>query len=389
MNNAELLAYRTKLIRDAANMRKPERVPLVSFFVTWKILDAGYKLSEALTDYSVMEKVVRYHQESYNFDMLNDLGVRNPYRLSLALESPTYMVNDEAESVSVHDIAVCDPKNYKPLVENYQKFMWEQAMPKKFAWWNSEADLGKIQNVLNEMMQFMGFNFKIANIMTTEYAIPPRVAPNPMPQIAMENILGFILGMRGTSIMMRRDKQGLHEIIDTMNAQFFTPQLNMLKQVPEGQNPNFCFDYLHAMLAHNFMNMDQFDEFYWPYLKQILDVIAEKKMNILLFAEGSVLRFKDYLKDYPAGVITLLPEQDDVFEIRKELPNVAIMGGMPNELLGRGTKQQCLDHAKRVLDEIGKDGGLLFSQNKMGSYRNDANPENLKAVCDFVREYVV
>ena len=78
MTNEELLAYRTKLVRDAANMRHPERIPLVSFFVTWKIFDAGYKLSEALSNYDVMEKVVRHHQETYTFDMLNDLGIRNP-----------------------------------------------------------------------------------------------------------------------------------------------------------------------------------------------------------------------------------------------------------------------------------------------------------------------
>ena len=389
MTNEELLAYRTKLVRDAANMRKPDRVPLVSFFVTWKILDAGYSLSEAMNDYSIMEKVVRHHQETYQFDMLNDLGVRNPYRLSRALSSDTYCINDAAESVSVKDITVCDYKDCQGLIDNYQKYLWEVAMPKKFDWWGPETDLAKVQNAFNEMMGFMGFNGKIANIMKTEYAVPPRLAPVPMPQIAIENILGFILGMRGTSLMMRRDKAGLHALIDSMDAMFFNPALEALKRMPEGQNRNFCFDFLLAMLAHNFMNPDQFEEFYWPSLKKILDVLAEKKMNALIFAEGSILRYKDYLKDYPAGTITLLPEQDDVFEIRKELPNVAIMGGMPCELLGHGTKQQCLDRAKSVLDEIGKDGGLLFCQDKMGSYRNDANPENLKAVCDFVREYAV
>lgn len=389
MTNDELLAYRTKLVRDAANMRKPDRVPLVSFFVTWKILDAGYKLSEAMSDYSIMEKVVRHHQETYQFDMLNDLGVRNPYRLSQALSSNTYNINDEAESVSVKDITVCDYRDCQGLIDNYQKYLWEVGMPNKFDWWGKETDLNKVQGAFNEMMGFMGFNMKIGAIMKNEYGVPPRLAPVPMPKIAMEDILGFILGMRGTSLMMRRDKAGLHALIDSMDAMFFNPALEALKKMPEGQNQNFCFDFLLAMLAHNFMNMDQFEEFYWPSLKKILDVLAEKKMNALIFAEGNILRYKDYLKDYPAGTITLLPEQDDVFEIRKELPNVAIMGGMPCELLGRGTKAQCIDRAKRVLDELGKDGGLLFCQDKMGSFRNDANPENLKAVCDFVREYAV
>ena len=175
--------------------------------------------------------------------------------------------------------------------------------------------------------------------------------------------------------------------IDAMNELFFTPQLEALKKLPEGGNMNYCFDYLSAMLAHNFMNPDQFAEFYWPYMKQVLDVLCEKKMHALIFSEGTILRYKDCFKDYPKGFLTILPETDDVFEIRKELPNIAIMGGMPNSLLGRGTKQACLDRAKRVIDELGCDGGFMFCQDKMGSFRNDANPENLKAVCDFVREY--
>ena len=163
--------------------------------------------------------------------------------------------------------------------------------------------------------------------------------------------------------------------------------LEALKKLPEGGNMNYCFDYLSAMLAHNFMNPDQFAEFYWPYMKQVLDVLCEKKMHALIFSEGTILRYKDCFKDYPKGFLTILPETDDVFEIRKELPNIAIMGGMPNSLLGRGTKQACLDRAQRVIDELGCDGGFMFCQDKMGSFRNDANPENLKAVCDFVREY--
>ena len=367
--------------------KKPDRTPLVSFFVTWKILDSPYKLTEAMNDYDKMEQVVRHHQEAYGFDTMFDFGTRNPYRVAQAMSSPTYIVDDEAECVSVRDIHICEPKQGAQLAANYEKFLWEVGMAQKFPWWKEDASLQKIQNAYDEMMRYFGYSMKIKNIMKTEYGLPVVTAPNPYAAIPMENILGFILGMRGTAMMMRRDKPGLHAMIDAMNELFFTPQLEALKKLPEGGNMDYCFDYLSAMLAHNFMNPDQFAEFYWPYMKQVLDVLCEKKMHALIFSEGTILRYKDCFKDYPKGFLTILPETDDVFEIRKELPNIAIMGGMPNSLLGRGTKQACLDRAKRVIDELGCDGGFMFCQDKMGSFRNDANPENLKAVCDFVREY--
>ena len=82
MTNEELRLYRAKLFRDASSMeRKPERIPHMSFFVTWKILDAGYKLSEAMNDYGIMEKVVRRHQEEYGFDCILEMGARNAIRI--------------------------------------------------------------------------------------------------------------------------------------------------------------------------------------------------------------------------------------------------------------------------------------------------------------------
>ncbi len=379
---------RIQIIRDAAGMKKrPDRIPNISFFVTWKILDAGYKLTEAMSDYDMMEKAVRQHQEKYQFDMHFDLGTRNAYRVAQAMDSPTYIVDDEAECISVEDIHVCELEEARELAENYQKFLWEKGMKAKFSWWGKEADLGKIQKAYDEMFDFISYSARIKKIMNQEYGVPNNIAPNPYAAISMENIMGFLFGMRGTAMLMRRDKGALHAVIDAMNELFFTPQLEALKKLPEGPNMNYCFDYLMAMLVHNFLNPKQWEEFYWPYLKQVLDVLTEKKYNVAIFAEGNILRFKDYLKDYPKGTITILPENDDVFEMRRELPNVAIMGGMPNSLLGRGTKKECLDLAKRLIDELGADGGFMMSQNKMGSFRGDANPENLKAVTDFVLHY--
>ena len=82
-------------------------------------------------------------------------------------------------------------------------------------------------------------------------------------------------------------------------------------------------------------------------------------------------------------------ENDDIFEMKKKLPNITFAGGMPCELLYSGTKQQCIDYAKKLIDEVGYDGSYIFSQNRMVSFKNDCNAENLLAVNNFVREYGV
>ena len=161
MTNQELEKYRIQLFRDAAGMeKKPDRTPLISFFVTWKILDSPYKLTEAMNDYSKMEQVVRHHQEAYGFDTMFDFGTRNPYRVAQAMSSPTYIVDDEAECVSVRDIHICEPKQGAQLAANYEKFLWEVGMAQKFPWWIEDASLQIIQNAYDEMMQYFGYSMK-------------------------------------------------------------------------------------------------------------------------------------------------------------------------------------------------------------------------------------
>ena len=111
-------------------------------------------------------------------------------------------------------------------------------------------------------------------------------------------------------------------------------------------------------------------------------------MTVRLFMEGSSKPFWDHFQDYKKGIITMHPETDDPFEMRKALPNCAILGGMTVELLGRGTPQECVDRTKELIDGLGAfDGGFVLSQDKMVTFKNDARPENLKAVSDFVLNY--
>ena len=136
------------------------------------------------------------------------------------------------------------------------------------------------------------------------------------------------------------------------------------------------------------LNRRQFERWLWPDLRAQLDLLNEKDMTVRLFMEGSSKPFWDHFADYKKGVITMHPEADDPFEMRKALPNCAILGGMPVELLGRGTPEECVARAKALVDGLGGlEGGLVLSQDKMGTFKTDADPANLKAVSEFIVNY--
>ena len=288
------------------------------------------------------------------------------------------------------DKALCEAGELDELIADPLKFFWEKGMAKKYPRWaDGSVEVADVQRAINEQMAFMQYYMGVSKAMREEYGMPAFTAPNGFCYPGVDFLFNTVRGIRGLSMDMRKTPDKVDAAVAALNAHFFDQGLAQLRAAPAGPNMDYCFDYDITLLAHTILNPKQFERYLWPDLKAMLDALAEKGKTCRLFMEGSSKRFWEYFKDYPKGIITMHPEQDDVFELRKALPNCAIIGGMPVSLLGNGSKEKCVDYAKRLCDELGKDGGFILCQDKMVSFRNDANPENVKAVCDFVREYRV
>ena len=79
-------------------------------------------------------------------------------------------------------------------------------------------------------------------------------------------------------------------------------------------------------------------------------------------------------------------EDDDIAVIKEKLPNLTPYGGMKVNDLKYKTKEECVDIAKKLLDELAPGGGYAFGPNKVMLTLADGKPENWKAVCDYVNE---
>lgn len=388
MDYKQLQQSRIQLFRDAANFKKVERIPHLSSAVTWKVFDAGHTLDEAMTNFDVMEQCVRHFLDTYPVDAMLDIGIRNQFNVTEAFGPGGYYYYTE-EVVGIHDHAHCTLDTLGEYLENPEKYVWERVLPKKYGddWNNKTLDVWK--KTFKEYMAYTKYILHMGSVTGKEYGIPSMAPNNPMKgaiQFGIEELEANLLGIKELSMAMRRGPAILDDFIQKWDAQHIDPIIDSIRK-GKGPNYKYCFDASVMMLAHNIMNAKQFERFYWPSLKRLLDAYAEKGMNVRIFAEGSIGRYTDYFKDYPKGTLTFHLEQDDPFEFREKLPNAAIMGGMTTEMLSNASADECVAHTKRLCDELGKDGGFIFSENKMLSYRNDAKPENMKAVCEFLRDY--
>ncbi|KLU60727.1 uroporphyrinogen decarboxylase (URO-D) [Peptococcaceae bacterium CEB3] len=386
MSGQSLLQERIQLFNDAVRMKKTHRIPQVSNFWTWKILDSEYKLSEALFDYNKMEKVMCDFHERYQFDGYLDLGTRNPVKVTSALGGNQYLVDDEKEVLNIHDQVFMEAEEYPELAQNPVKFLWTKILPRKYKKMTEAGALESFKNTTNEMLAFAEYNTKITKKFTDEYQVPEmlNIYGGGVILHPFEMLFNFLRGIKGLSIDIRKSKETLMEAMDAMYEMFVKPSVLAL----EGKTPETAaFDMYSALLAHSILSTKQFGEIYWPILKKVIDKLVETNKTMYIFSESTMMRFCEFFQEVPKGHLVIHTELDDIFELRKKLPNVCLAGGMPADLLGKADVKTCVDYAKKLLDELGRDGGFIFSQNKMMSFRYDCKRENLLAVSDFVRNY--
>lgn len=380
---------RIRLFRDQANFKPTERIPHFCNAVTWKVFDAGESLPNALTDFKVMEKVVRHFLETYNVDGLMDVGIRNQFNVTEAFGSEGYYYYTE-EAVGIKDHAHCTVDTLMDYLEDPTRYTWEKILPEKYGedWVNKDIETWK--KVFWEYLKYTYFIIHMGSVSGKEYGIPSLAPNNPAKgaiQFGIEELESNLLGIKDLSISLRRHKDLLKEFCERWDAEHID---TMLEDIYLGKGPKddkYCFDASIILLSHNILNPKQFDMFLWPSLKKLLDAYADMGMNVRIFAEGSILRYADKFQYYPKGTITMHLEQDDPFEFREAAPNIAIMGGLGTELLANGSPEDCVAHTKKLCDELGRQGGFILSEGKMLSYKNDCTSDNLKAICDFVSEY--
>ncbi len=132
----------------------------------------------------------------------------------------------------------------------------------------------------------------------------------------------------------------------------------------------------------------QFDKFFWPTLKPIIEEIWAHGHQTLFYAEGQWKHHWNSFRELPEGSIIYHCDRDDVFEAHRALGDrFAISGGIPNYLLSFGEPHEVRSFCKKVIDEVAVDGGYIMDAGAI--MQNDTSIENLKAMTDFTRDYGV
>ena len=139
--------------------------------------------------------------------------------------------------------------------------------------------------------------------------------------------------------------------------------------------------------ADGFMSNKQFEKFYWPYLKTLIEAITDAGCIAMPFFEGVYEQRLEYLQELPKGKVIAWFDRSDMNLVKEKLGGrMCICGGMPITMLQTSTVDKVKEYTKNLIETVGCDGGYIMTSSTV---LDEARPELVKAWMDATKEYGV
>ena len=197
-----------------------------------------------------------------------------------------------------------------------------------------------------------------------------------------DQVMNSLRGMPGAMLDMYRQPDKLLELIDI----FLKRSLSRIAAMPKRDDGPRAFMATHRG-SDGFMSLKQFETFYWPGLKQVILAVIDRGIVPCIFFEGNWTARLEYLLELPKGKLMAHFDSTDIFKAKEVLKNhICIRGNVPGSLLTAGSPQEVRDYCKKLIDVVGKGGGLVVCPRVVP---DEATAENLHAMIDFTKEYGV
>jgi len=137
--------------------------------------------------------------------------------------------------------------------------------------------------------------------------------------------------------------------------------------------------------SDEFMSIAQFEKFYWPGLKKALLVAIDLGYTTSSFCEGVWDKRLEYWLEIPRGKAILRFERTNMFKAKEVLGgHHCIQGGVPSSILEVGSPSDVEEYCRKLIEVCGKGGGFILGPSSSIDY---AKPANIKAMIDAAHKY--
>jgi hypothetical protein len=186
-------------------------------------------------------------------------------------------------------------------------------------------------------------------------------------------------GTRGVIMDMFRQPDALLEACDRLApivVKWVTRRANPV-------TPPLVFIPLHKG-ADGFMSVEQFQKFYWPSLRKVIDGLVADGFVPYLFAEGAYGTRLETIADVPKGRTVWQFDHTDMKRAKEILGGKAcIQGNVPLPLLQLGTPDEVKVYCRNLIGTAGPGGGFILD---VGAVVDDAKAGNVEAMIQAAKD---
>ena len=426
----ELMREKEQRIADAAQLKVPDRVPVTVQTNVFAARYAGIPLSAMYYDHNAYRMASLLTALDFDADtggiglfansgtIMELLETRNAAWPggTLPQDTPYQFVEGEYMKQDEYDIFLDDPSDFALRYYLPRVYGLLAPLPKLPPFRDAIGGFGiqglaaifaspefrEIGNVLikvNEEQQRLNREQEEFNNEMIELGFPPEYIGGGFGSAVMRGITGsgggvpvggaafdmisdFLRGMRGAMLDIYQCPDKLLAACDRIfewrlaRARPFSPDAN--------GNPPRIFMALHRG-SDGFMSVKDFEKFYWPTLKKAIMATIDLGCIVSPFFEGIWNERLEYLLDFPRGKVVFHCELTDVFRAKEIIGDrMCIQGGVPPTILQAGTPEEVDAHCKKLIEIVGKGGGLILGPGSASDY---ARPENVRAMVEAARKY--
>lgn len=376
---------KVKRLHTAYSCEVPDRVPIFTLNNAW-----GYSYSQTNINDVIHDPVksaaacVSFLEDIYT-DAIHQSGMVAPKLLHDVLmpPHPTYHITSDGYSFehlqASEENGAMLSEEYPALIANLPEYIMNTIAPRRFPILNQPypQNYEIIKKAYDAHMLFVQ-SMAVGEMYAKKvYGVPSW--GTALAEAPLDFLMERLRGIKGISLDMRRHGQDVLDACDTIEKYLEENTLATLKPGDVVKIPS---------LMPPFMGRKNFEKFYWPSFKRMMDWIIGKGAKAGIILEGDWTPYMEYLMEFPKGSVLGIVDVGDIVTFKKLYGSkIALSGGITVEMLRHSSKEQCCDHAKKMLDILAPGGGYVFSFDKGLMYPNDINVENYKAVVETVLEY--
>ena len=414
-NNLEAeAAYRERSRRLLAALRvsEPDRVPVSLPVANFPAYYAGKNFQQVMYDYDALREAYLTFMTDFDQDMDTSPGpmltpsgrVLDMLDIRL-LNWPGHGLGSDANTYQFVEGEYMGADEYDALINDPGDFLFRKLLPRTVGALASLKDFVSLSSLLSRPMGvsapfaspairqafqcLINAGIEQEKWLSTVLQFGKEAVAAGFPSVGggmasapFDTIGDSLRGTRGilTDLFRRPDKvlAALDVIADLTIA-------NTIETVNKSGGFMVRFPLHKGDDSH--MSLKQFETFYWPSLRKVVNGLIDEGIMVTLFAEGRYDSRLAVVDDFPKGWVLWHFDQTNMKEAKKVLGDkCCITGNVPSSLIATAAPDAVRQYCRELIETCAPGGGYILAG---GCSTTESREENLRAMMQAAREFGV